>query len=43
MLHWEVSVHENGVESKPQELRLSREKEYCDPDTRFSTVSETVF
>jgi hypothetical protein len=42
-VEWEVSVHENGVESKPEELRLRREKEYCDPDIRFSTVSEAVF
>ena len=40
---WEVSVHDNGKESKPQELRLRRGKAYCDPAIRFSTVSLAVF
>jgi hypothetical protein len=36
-------VHDNGKESKPQELRLRRGKAHCDPDIRFSTVSLAVF
>lgn len=35
-------MHDNGKESKPQEIRLSRGKAYCDPDIRFSTVSLAV-
>jgi len=38
-----VSVHDNGKESKPQELRLCPGKAYCDPDIRFSKFSLAVF